>query len=68
MVSLGTGQPPVVDLKEIDVFRPDSIWDTTKVVYGISTISKKHLNKLLTWFYLTDFVFLLFSLRRHPNG
>ncbi|XP_035785979.1 85/88 kDa calcium-independent phospholipase A2-like isoform X3 [Anopheles albimanus] len=39
VVSLGTGQPPVVDLKEIDVFRPDSIWDTTKAVYGISTIS-----------------------------
>ncbi|XP_041774229.1 85/88 kDa calcium-independent phospholipase A2 isoform X4 [Anopheles merus] len=39
VVSLGTGLTPVVDLKEIDVFRPDSIWATAKVAYGISTIS-----------------------------
>lgn len=39
-MSLGTGLTPVVDLKEIDVFRPDSIWATAKVAYGISTISK----------------------------
>ncbi|XP_052894507.1 85/88 kDa calcium-independent phospholipase A2 isoform X1 [Anopheles moucheti] len=39
VVSLGTGLTPVVDLKEIDVFRPDSIWDTAKLAYGISTIS-----------------------------
>jgi hypothetical protein len=37
-VSLGTGLPPVTELKEIDVFRPDSIWDTAKLAYGISAI------------------------------
>ena len=37
-VSLGTGHPPVTELKEIDVFRPDSIWDTAKLAYGISAI------------------------------
>ncbi|XP_052862024.1 85/88 kDa calcium-independent phospholipase A2 [Anopheles cruzii] len=39
VVSLGTGLTPVVDLKEIDVYRPGGIWDTAKVAYGISTIS-----------------------------
>ncbi|CRL05329.1 CLUMA_CG018187, isoform A [Clunio marinus] len=38
VVSLGTGLPPVTALKEIDVFRPDSIWDTAKLAYGISAI------------------------------
>jgi len=37
-VSLGTGLIPVTELKEIDVFRPDSIWDTAKLAYGISAI------------------------------
>ncbi|XP_055689252.1 85/88 kDa calcium-independent phospholipase A2 isoform X2 [Lutzomyia longipalpis] len=38
VVSLGTGMIPVTELKEIDVFRPDSIWDTAKLAYGISAI------------------------------
>jgi calcium-independent phospholipase A2 len=38
VVSLGTGIPPTTELKEIDVFRPDSIWDTAKLAYGISAI------------------------------
>nr|XP_029732321.1 85/88 kDa calcium-independent phospholipase A2-like isoform X5 [Aedes albopictus] len=38
VVSLGTGLIPVTELKEIDVFRPDSIWDTAKLAYGISAI------------------------------
>lgn len=40
MVSLGTGLIPVTELKEIDVFRPDSIWDTAKLAYGISAIGE----------------------------
>jgi hypothetical protein len=39
-VSLGTGLIPVTELKQIDVFRPDSIWDTAKLAYGISAIGK----------------------------
>ena len=38
VVSLGTGLPPVTELKGIDDFRPDSIWDTAKLAYGISAI------------------------------
>uniref|UniRef100_A0A1L8DJ70 phospholipase A2 n=1 Tax=Nyssomyia neivai TaxID=330878 RepID=A0A1L8DJ70_9DIPT len=38
VVSLGTGMIPVTELKEIDVFRPDSIWDTAKLAYGLSAI------------------------------
>lgn len=37
-ISLGTGLIPVTELKEIDVFRPDNIWDTAKLAYGISAI------------------------------
>lgn len=36
--SLGTGLIPVTALDNIDVFRPDSIWDTAKLAYGISAI------------------------------
>lgn len=38
VVSLGTGIPPTTELKEIDVFRPDSIWDTAKLAAGISAL------------------------------
>ncbi|XP_067644660.1 85/88 kDa calcium-independent phospholipase A2 isoform X2 [Eurosta solidaginis] len=38
VVSLGTGLIPVTALKDIDVFRPESIWDTAKLAYGISTL------------------------------
>ncbi|XP_041449949.1 85/88 kDa calcium-independent phospholipase A2 isoform X1 [Drosophila obscura] len=38
VISLGTGHIPVTELKDIDVFRPESIWDTAKLAYGISTI------------------------------
>lgn len=40
VVSLGTGLIPVTELKDIDVFRPESIWDTAKLAYGISTMCK----------------------------
>ncbi|XP_073841734.1 85/88 kDa calcium-independent phospholipase A2-like isoform X2 [Musca autumnalis] len=38
VVSIGTGLIPVTELKDFDVFRPESIWDTAKLAYGISTI------------------------------
>lgn len=44
VVSLGTGHIPVTELKDIDVFRPESIWDTAKLAYGISTIGKFRIN------------------------
>lgn len=37
-MSLGTGLIPVTELKQIDVFRPDSLWDTAKLASGISAI------------------------------
>lgn len=40
VVSLGTGLIPVTELKEIDVFRPDSFFDAAKLAYGISAIGK----------------------------
>ncbi|XP_066157041.1 85/88 kDa calcium-independent phospholipase A2 [Euwallacea fornicatus] len=38
VVSLGTGVIPVTELKAVDVFRPESIWDTTRVVLGIQNL------------------------------
>ncbi|CAH0547476.1 unnamed protein product [Brassicogethes aeneus] len=38
VVSLGTGQIPTTIIKEIDVFRPESIWDSAKLVIGISSL------------------------------
>uniref|UniRef100_A0A336LZK7 phospholipase A2 n=1 Tax=Culicoides sonorensis TaxID=179676 RepID=A0A336LZK7_CULSO len=38
VVSLGTGLIPVTEMKEIDIFRPDSIWDTAKLAHSISAI------------------------------
>lgn len=40
VVSLGTGMIPVTELKEIDVFRPDSLFDAAKLAYGISAIGR----------------------------
>lgn len=40
VISLGTGMIPVTELKEIDVFRPDSLFDAAKLAYGISAIGK----------------------------
>lgn len=38
VVSLGTGVIPVRELKAVDVFRPETIWDTTKIFAGISNL------------------------------
>ncbi|CAO1329944.1 unnamed protein product [Diamesa hyperborea] len=38
VVSLGTGLIPTTILKEIDVFRPDNLWDTARLLDGITAI------------------------------
>ncbi|XP_076272916.1 calcium-independent phospholipase A2 VIA isoform X3 [Rhynchophorus ferrugineus] len=38
VVSLGTGVIPVTELKAVDVYRPESIWDTTKVFFGLQNL------------------------------
>lgn len=39
VVSLGTGLiPTTLTLNEIDVFRPDSLWGTAKLAFGISAL------------------------------
>lgn len=38
VVSLGTGAVPVAPMKDIDVFRPESIWDTMRLGMGISAL------------------------------
>ncbi|KAK1129737.1 hypothetical protein K0M31_019451 [Melipona bicolor] len=39
VVSLGTGLIPTSPLKEIDVFRPESLWDTAKLAMGMSVLA-----------------------------
>ncbi|XP_048506119.1 85/88 kDa calcium-independent phospholipase A2 [Athalia rosae] len=38
VVSLGTGLIPVSPLTDIDVFRPESLWDTAKLAMGMSAL------------------------------
>lgn len=40
VVSLGTGMIPVTELKDIDVFRPESLIDMYKLTQGASAIGK----------------------------
>lgn len=40
VVSLGTGLIPVTELKGIDVFKPESIWDAVKLANGLSAIGE----------------------------
>lgn len=40
VVSLGTGLIPVTEMKEIDIFRPENIWDIFKCATGLNTISQ----------------------------
>lgn len=38
VLSLGTGLIPVTELKDLDVFRPDSIWSFSKVAFSIKDL------------------------------
>ncbi|XP_078034876.1 calcium-independent phospholipase A2 VIA [Augochlora pura] len=40
VVSLGTGLIPSSPLKEIDIFRPETLWDTAKLAMGISALAE----------------------------
>ncbi|XP_049874169.1 85/88 kDa calcium-independent phospholipase A2 [Pectinophora gossypiella] len=38
VVSCGTGLIPVTKLKDIDVFKPESLWDTARLAMGLTAI------------------------------
>lgn len=38
IVLFGTGVIPVTELKDIDVFMPENLWQTTRVVMGIQNL------------------------------
>ncbi|XP_031836484.1 calcium-independent phospholipase A2 VIA [Nomia melanderi] len=40
VVSLGTGLVPASPLKDIDIFVPESLWDTAKIAMGISVLAE----------------------------
>ncbi|XP_003702751.1 calcium-independent phospholipase A2 VIA [Megachile rotundata] len=40
VVSLGTGMPPTSQLKDIDIFLPESLWGTAKFAMGISVLAE----------------------------
>lgn len=48
VVSLGTGLIPVTELKDIDVFRPESLMDMYKLTQGASAIGKFKCTNLYT--------------------
>ncbi|XP_066602685.1 85/88 kDa calcium-independent phospholipase A2-like [Prorops nasuta] len=39
VVSLGTGLVPTIPLSDVDIFRPDSLWGTYKLAFGVSTMA-----------------------------
>ncbi|XP_076161637.1 85/88 kDa calcium-independent phospholipase A2-like [Ptiloglossa arizonensis] len=40
VVSLGTGLVPTSPLKDIDIFLPETLWDTAKIAMGISVLAE----------------------------
>ncbi|KAM3966114.1 calcium-independent phospholipase A2 VIA [Aphomia sociella] len=38
VVSCGTGLIPVTKIKDFDVFKPESLWDTARLAWGLSAI------------------------------
>ncbi|XP_060802658.1 85/88 kDa calcium-independent phospholipase A2 [Amyelois transitella] len=38
VVSCGTGVIPVTKIKDFDVFKPESLWDTARLAWGLSAI------------------------------
>lgn len=48
VVSLGTGLIPVTELKGIDVFKPEGLWDAAKLAYyGIPAIGNLFLSIII---------------------
>lgn len=47
VVSLGTGLIPVTQLKDIDIFRPEKIWDSAKLMMGISSLGTLLVDQVL---------------------
>lgn len=46
VVSLGTGRPPTVPIKSVDVFRPDSLLDVARCAAGVSTLGNLILSQV----------------------
>ncbi|KAK3863829.1 hypothetical protein Pcinc_030432 [Petrolisthes cinctipes] len=40
VLSLGTGRPPVTTVSAIDCFRPESMWSTVQMAFGLSNVAK----------------------------
>ncbi|MPC23286.1 85/ calcium-independent phospholipase A2 [Portunus trituberculatus] len=40
VISLGTGRPPVTRVDAIDCFKPESMWSTVQMAFGLSNIAK----------------------------
>ncbi|CAH2039422.1 unnamed protein product, partial [Iphiclides podalirius] len=38
VVSCGTGQIPVTKIKDYDVFKPESLWDTARLAWGLTAL------------------------------
>lgn len=40
VLSLGTGKPPVAKVDAIDCFKPESMWSTVRMAFGLSNVAK----------------------------
>lgn len=51
VVSLGTGLIPVTELKGIDVFKPEGLWDAAKLAYyGIPALGELNIETMINQF------------------
>lgn len=57
VVSLGTGLIPSTKLKEIDIFRPERLWDSAKLVIGISAIGALLVDQVIKETYYLVYIY-----------
>lgn len=53
IVSLGTGQVPLRAVDTVDVYRPEGIFDVTKIARGIQNLINVMVDKVMYFFELS---------------
>jgi calcium-independent phospholipase A2 len=57
VLSIGTGEPPLTKMPEIDVFRPESLFDTMRLARGLSAIGTLLVDQVETTAFLSLNIF-----------
>uniref|UniRef100_A0A8C0IWU3 phospholipase A2 n=1 Tax=Chelonoidis abingdonii TaxID=106734 RepID=A0A8C0IWU3_CHEAB len=78
VVSLGTGRPPQVPVRSVDVFRPSNPWELAKTVFGAKELGKMvvdcctdadgpAVDRARAWCEMTDTRYFRFSPQLHSD-